>query len=298
MNPKATLRPKHNMKRRALTATITCCLLSGPSTLLAATTAGTTEDEQAKLAMELNNPVAALISVPLQSNWDFGIGPNDAYQYTLKVQPVIPIKVNEDWNIISRTIVPIIDAESPAPGIKDVSGLGVSTQSFFVSPEKKTRHGLIWGAGPILMIPTATDDLLGSNQWGAGPTALVLKQQDGWTYGMLANQLWSFHGGNDATNATYLQPFISYTTQKHTSLALNTESTYDWRNDQWTVPVNLTVSQLVKIGKLPVQFQVGGRCMLKLQTMVPTGACASRSPFFFPNITTPFTFERIIPVIS
>lgn len=268
MKSKQALRPTYgaiqstDMKRGTLTAAITCCLLSGAAPLLAATTAGnptTAEDQQAKLAMELNNPVAALVSVPLQSNWDFGIGPNDAYQYTLKVQPVIPIKVNEDWNIISRTIVPIIDAESPAPGIKDVSGLGVSTQSFFVSPEKKTRSGLIWGAGPILMIPTATDDLLGSNQWGAGPTALVLKQQDGWTYGMLANQLWSFHSGNDATNATYLQPFVSYTTHTHTTFALNAESTYDWRGDQWTVPLNLMASQLVKIGKLPVQFQVGGR---------------------------------------
>ncbi len=207
----------------------------------------------------LTIPVAALISVPLQSNWDFGIGPNDSYRYTLKVQPVIPIKLNEDWNIISRTIVPIIDAESPAPGIKDVSGLGATTQSFFLSPEKKTASGLIWGAGPVFLIPTATDDLLGSNQWGAGPTALLLKQEGGWTYGMLGSQTWSFHGGNDAINATYLQPFLSYTTKTRTGFSLNTESTYDWRDIQWTVPINVGVSQLVKIGKLPVQFQLGGR---------------------------------------
>ncbi|NQX00180.1 transporter [bacterium] len=220
---------------------------------------------QAKLAMELQNPVAALISIPLQSNWDFGIGPSDAYQYTLKVQPVIPIKLNEYWNLISRTILPVIDAEAPAPGIDDVSGLGNTTQSFFLSPEKKTEEGLIWGAGPILLIPTATDDLLGGNQWGMGPTALVLKQTAGWTYGMLANQIWSFGGGgSNSTNTTYLQPFVSYTTKSHTTkshttLGLNSESTYNWQDGQWSIPFNLTLAQLVKIGKLPVQFQVGGR---------------------------------------
>jgi hypothetical protein len=218
------------------------------------------DDEQAKLAMQLNNPVAALISVPLQSNWDFGIGPSDAYQYTLKVQPVLPFTLNEDWNLISRTILPVIDAESPAPGIDDVSGLGNTTQSFFVSPQKPTADGLIWGAGPIFLIPTATDELLGGNQWGAGPTALVLKQENGWTYGVLANQLWSFGGGGyNSTNATYLQPFLSYTTSTHTTFGINSESTYDWKDAQWSIPFNLTIAQLVKIGKLPVQFQAGGR---------------------------------------
>ncbi len=210
--------------------------------------------------MELQNPVAALISIPLQSNWDFGIGPSDAYQYTLKVQPVIPIKINDDWNLISRTILPIIDAESPAPGIDDVSGLGNTTQSFFLSPEKKTEDGLIWGAGPVFLIPTATDDLLGGNQWGMGPTALALKQTNGWTYGMLANQLWSFGGGgSNATNATYVQPFLSYTTKTHTTLGINSESTYNWQDRQWSIPFNLTLAQLVKIGELPVQLQVGWR---------------------------------------
>jgi hypothetical protein len=239
---------------------LSASLLTLQGATVAPTVAAGESSAQAKLAMELQNPVAALISIPLQSNWDFGIGPSDAYQYTLKVQPVIPIKLNEDWNLISRTILPVIDAESPAPGIDDVSGLGNTTQSFFLSPEKKTEDGLIWGAGPVFLIPTATDDLLGGNQWGMGPTALVLKQTDGWTYGMLANQLWSFGGGgSNSTNATFVQPFVSYTTKSHTTIGLNSESTYDWKDAQWSIPFNLTLAQLVKIGKLPVQFQVGGR---------------------------------------
>ena len=152
----------------------------------------------------------------------------------------------------------MIDAESPAPGIDDVFGLGDTTQSFFFSPQKPV-DGLIWGAGPVFLIPTATDDLLGNNQWGAGPTALVLKQTDGWTYGILANQLWSFGASDEQVNATYLQPFLSYTTKMHTTYSLNTESTYDWEARQWSVPINLAVAQLVKIGGVPVQFQLGGR---------------------------------------
>ena len=248
-----------NTKTITTLAAFACALPLHAATVAPSVTTSA-DDQQAKLAMELNNPVAALISMPLQSNWDFGIGPNDAYQYTLKVQPVIPIALNKEWNIISRTILPVIDAESPAPGIDSVSGLGNTNQSFFLSPENKTADGLIWGAGPIILVPTATDDLLGPNRWGAGPTALALKQTDGWTYGILANQLWSFGGGGvNATNATYLQPFVSYTTKMHTTFALNSESTYDWENSQWSIPLNLMISQLVKIGEVPVQFQAGIR---------------------------------------
>ena len=275
------------MKLRTTTTTaIALELFASVMTLHAATTAPTTlsaQDEQAKLAMQLNNPVAALISVPLQSNWDFGIGSKDATQYTLKIQPVIPIKLSDDWNLISRTILPVIDMESPYPGVDSASGLGDTTQSLFFSPEKPTAGGLIWGAGPVFLIPTATDDLLGNNQWGAGPTALVLKQTDGWTYGMLANQLWSFGASDEQVNATYLQPFVSYTTKTHTSFGLNTESTYDWENQQWTVPLNLTISQLVKIGEVPVQFQLGGRLYADAPDGGPDWGVRFAVTFLFPK---------------
>jgi len=275
------------MKAKTTTTTIALAFLSCVLPLRAATVASSVPtgagDEQAKLAMQLNNPVAALISVPLQSNWDFGIGPSDAYRYTLNVQPVIPITLNDEWNLISRTIVPVIDAESPAPGIDDASGLGNITQSFFLSPQKPTAAGLIWGAGPVFIVPTATNDLLGGNQWGMGPTALVLKQKDGWTVGMLANQLWSFNGGNDSFNATYLQPFVSYTTKTHTTFALNSESTYNWIDRQWTIPFNLMVSQLVKIGEVPVQFQLGGRWYAESPDGGPNWGLRFAVTFLFPK---------------
>jgi hypothetical protein len=228
------------------------------TTEVAGTEAG--GDEAAELAKQLQNPVASLISVPFQNNFEFKLGPNDdGFKYTLNFQPVIPVSLSKDWNLIIRTIVPIISQHDVIPNTSQ-SGLGDITQSFFFSP-KKPVGGLILGFGPVFLYPSATNDFLGSEKWGAGPTGLVLKQTGGWTYGLLFNHIWSYAGNDDRTyvSATFLQPFISYTTKTKTTFGVNTESTYDWHNSQWTVPVNLSVSQLVKLGKLPVQFSVGGK---------------------------------------
>jgi hypothetical protein len=256
-----------------------------------------------ELAKQLANPVASLISVPFQSNWDFNMGPLDeGTQYKLNFQPVIPFSLGQDWNLITRTIVPYISQEDvfkgplpKFPGVPDEvlalyprafhhdieraaekvfnkavkkaypvdhhqDGLSDILQSFFLSP-KEPVGGWILGFGPALLYPTATDDKLGTEKWAAGPTAVVLKQQGGWTYGVLTNHLWSYAGNDERRNVnqTFVQPFLTYITKTKTTFALNSESTYDWNNSQWLVPVNLQVSQLVRFGKLPVQFQVGGR---------------------------------------
>jgi hypothetical protein len=213
------------------------------------------------MAKKLANPIGALISVPFQNNFDFGGGPaGDGFQYKLNLQPIVPITLNQDWLLISRTILPIVYQENIV-GTSSQSGLSDTLQSFFLSPAKPTSGGWIWGAGPAFQLPTATDDLLGTEKWGAGPTAVVLKQQNGWTYGALANHVWSFAGesGRAEVNATYLQPFLCYTTKKATTFTLNSESTYDWQGNQWTVPLNLMVQQVVKIGRQPVALAVGGR---------------------------------------
>jgi hypothetical protein len=217
--------------------------------------------QTAELAKKLQNPIADLISVPLQNNWDFGIGPAEAMRYTVNIQPVIPVSLSTEWNLIIRTIMPVIYAESPVPGGDNTAGLGDITQSFFFSPKAPTSGGWIWGVGPVFLYPSATDSALSAEKFGLGPTAVALKQEHGWTYGMLLNHIWSVagDGSRDDVSATFLQPFVTYTTKTFTTFGFNTETTYDWENEQGTVPLNWFVQQLVKIGKQPVAFQLGAR---------------------------------------
>jgi hypothetical protein len=227
--------------------------------LLVLTGAGL-QAQEADLAQKLANPISDLISLPIQSNYDFNVGPGDGSTWRTNIQPVIPFGIGEDWNVISRTILPVVDQQGLAISgdALDASGLGDITQSFFFSPKESSP---IWGVGPVFLVPTATDDLLGTEKWAAGPTAVVLQQNGPWTVGMLANHLWDFAGddGRDPINATFLQPFVSYILPTKTTLTLNTESTYDWENEQWTVPLNFQVSQLFKMGSLPMQAFLGGR---------------------------------------
>ncbi|CAG7856579.1 hypothetical protein MCAMS1_01117 [biofilm metagenome] len=219
------------------------------------------KDDAEALAQKLQNPVANLISVPFQNNWDFGIGPADAMRYTVNIQPVIPFKLNDDLNLITRTIIPISHAESPIPGGDSISGLGDIVQSFFLSPAKPTVSGIIWGAGPVFLYPSASDDRLGAEKFGLGPTAVVLRQQGAWTYGGLVNHIWSVTGNKDRddVSATFLNPFLSYITSEKTTYTLTTESTYDWESNQWLVPVQAAISQLVIFGSQPVQFTGSAR---------------------------------------
>jgi hypothetical protein len=215
--------------------------------------------DEAELAKKLANPVSSLISVPIQANYDENYGTGDQGSiWKINIQPVIPITLNADWNLISRTILPIIDQKDvPSTGLGE-SGIGDIVQSLFFSPAKPTSRGVIWGIGPVFLVPTASDDLLGGEKWGIGPTAVVLKQDGPWTYGTLVNHIESFAGEDHRADisASFIQPFVSYITKTKTTIGLNTESTYDWESEQWSVPINLTVNQLLKVGSQIIQ--VGG----------------------------------------
>jgi len=268
-------------------------------------------DQAADLAKKLQNPVASLISFPLQSNFDFRIGPSDdGWRYTLNIQPVIPIWIGNDWNLIVRTIIPYIHQEDVFKGSvlifeEDIDGvpvevtsarplghvqdgLGDIIQSFFFSP-KEPVAGWILAAGPVFLYPSATDSLLGSEKWGTGPTGLILKQTGGWTYGILANQIWSFAGDAErrSVNATFLQPFIAYTIKTKSTFGLNTESTYNWNDNQWTVPLNVSVSQLLRIGRLPVSLAVGGRYYAEGPSGAPEWGLRFVITLLFPTGGTP-----------
>jgi hypothetical protein len=235
------------------------------------------------LAKQLANPISSLISVPFQSNYDCCFGPNNASRYLLNIQPVIPVSLNPNWNLIVRTILPVISMGSPAPAIPSSTGLGDTTQSFFFSPSQ-TVNGVTWGIGPVFLWPTGNAEF-GTHKWGAGPTAVILKQEAGWTYGALVNHIWSYAGpsGDADVNSTFLQPYLVYTFPDTTSIALNTESTYDWITRQWTVPINLMVSHIYKFGSQPVQFQIGPRFYAVRPDGGPDWGARFNITFLFPK---------------
>jgi hypothetical protein len=243
----------------ALIATVATFSINAQTSAGADTTADDEKAQEADLVKKTLNPVASLVSVPIQNNWDFNIGPADAMRYTANVQPVIPFTLNQNWNLISRTILPFIYQESRFAGDGSHSGMGDIVQSLFLSP-KDSVGGWILGGGPALLFPTATDSALGAGKWGAGPTAVVLRQDKGFTYGVLANHIWSYAGwGNREVSATFIQPFLAYSTKTFTTFGVNTESTYDWQARQWSVPLNFSITQLLKVRNQPISLQLGYR---------------------------------------
>lgn len=217
------------------------------------------EEAASDLAKKLANPVAELVSLPLQLNYDCCYGPADGERVTLNVQPVVPIKLNDDWNLVLRTIVPFVTQTEATPAGGDRMGLGDTTQTFFFSP-RNTKNGLTWAVGPAFFYPTGTGGFSGE-KWAAGPSALILKQQGGLTYGMLTNHLWSFAGNDRAEEIsnTLLQPFFNYTFPNSTGVLINLESTYDWKRKQWSVPMNAGVTHVYKLGDQRIQAGIMGR---------------------------------------
>ena len=218
-------------------------------------------DEDVEIAKKLANPLSNMICVPLQYNYDRNLGIDGAgSSHVLNIQPVIPFSLNEEWNLITRTIIPLADSDCIIPG-KRAFGLGDIEASQFFSP-KHTGNGWIWGAGVIELLPSATDETLGGKQWGLGPTAAVLHQQGPVTVGLLTNHIWSISGNDDRSDisSTYIQPFFSYIFAKtKTTVGISVESTYDWITSQWSVPVIFTVSQLLKTKNQLYQIGLGAR---------------------------------------
>lgn len=212
------------------------------------------------LSQQLANPLASLISIPFQSNFDFKAGPDSkGFSYGLNIQPVIPFSLNEDWNVISRTIIPVAYRDYMPDG--SVAGLGDINASFFLSPKQSGPSGLIWGVGPVFLLPTATDDYLGGGKLGLGPTAVALIQRNDWTIGALGNHVWSVAGSSNRQDisSSLLQPFVSYNLGHGRSVSLSLDSNYNWEAAQWTLPLNLDATQVFKIKDQAMSIQIGGR---------------------------------------
>ena len=239
------------------------------------------------LAKQLSNPIASLTSVPLQLNYDDGYGADGAgHKVLLNVQPVIPVSIGDDWTMISRTIVPIVQQDDVIAGEGGQFGLGDVTQSLFFSPRAHTKGGWTWGIGPAFLVPTATDDLLGTEQWAAGPTAIALRQTEGgWTYGFLFNHLWSFAGNDDraAVSQTFLQPFLSKALGQGRTVSVNFESSYDWKGSQWSVPLNIGYSKVARIGSQMVSWQGGVRYWVETPKGGPEWGLRGTLTLLFPR---------------
>lgn len=215
-------------------------------------TSAMAEQSEEDLAKATQNPVSDLISLPFQNNTNFDVGPFDRTQNVLNIQPVIPVRVGE-WNLINRTIAPLI--YQPIGESDDEFGLGDINHTTFFSPAKPGK--LIWGLGPIVSFPTATDDFLGTEKWSAGPSAVALTMKGPWVFGALVNNLWSFAGEDDRAdvNQMLIQPFVNYNLPGGAYLTTAPIMTANWEADsgnRWTVPLGIGAGKIFTIGKQPI----------------------------------------------
>ncbi|MCX7064782.1 MAG: neuromedin U [Proteobacteria bacterium] len=222
------------------------------------------EPGAADLARAVQNPVADLVSLPFQNNTNFNLGPEEETQNVLNVQPVWPISVSDDANLITRTIVPIISQPELFPGGDRENGIGDIQFTAFYSPKKPTSGGLIWGAGPVLVMDSATDNVLGSGKWSAGPSVVVLKMTGAWVIGGLFQNVWDFAGDDDraGVNQFLMQPFINYNfpTKPGRFLSFSPIVTADWKasnKNTWTVPLGGSIGQIIRWGKQPINLSAG-----------------------------------------
>lgn len=227
---------------------------------LAAAKARAAEESETELAKKTQNPVADLISLPLQNNMNGGIGPNNRMQNVLNVQPVIPISLNSEWNLITRTIMPIIAQPKLNTTSEDTWGLGDVNVTAFLSPANS--GSFMWGVGPSIQLATGTHDATGTRQWAAGPSVVALTMQGPWVIGGLVQQVWSFAGNSDrrSLSQALVQPFINYNLPNGWYLTMSPIITADWEatnGNKWLVPVGGGAGKVFRIGKLPFNANVG-----------------------------------------
>lgn len=290
-----------------------------PDSQAHANQSGSEQDQASSLAKAVQNPVASLISVPLQNNSNFDIGANNRTQNILNIQPVIPVRISKNWNLIARVITPIIyqpsipslvfQANTPFNHLGTL-GLGDINPTFFLSPANPKK--LIWGIGPTFLLPTATDDVLGQKKWSVGPSVVLLVQPGHWTLGALINNVWSFAGGNQAlpfpsqllpcgscggpigassgrnVNQMLLQYFINYNLTKGWYLAMQPIVTANWEassGSNWTIPFGGGIGRIMKFGNQPVNLSAQFYGNAKYPRFGAPWSMRLQLAFLFPKLT-------------
>jgi hypothetical protein len=270
---------KHNLKNSAVVCAV-AFLANAPSAH-----AELSAEELAKLAQ---NPVGNLISVPFQNNTNLNYGPEKGTQNVLNIQPVIPISVNSEWNIITRTILPVVSMPELTPTDNRTSGIGDMVITAFLSPANPGHW--IWGAGPVVQLPTNSNTELGNKNWGLGPSAVILHMEKGdpWVYGALANNIWSVadsHQGGSYNNGM-LQPFVNYNFPDGVYLTSAPIITANWKADnsqRWTVPLGGGVGKIFHFGRLPVNTQLSAYYNVVTPDDGPNWQIRAQVQFMFPK---------------
>ena len=238
---------------------ITSLWLAAAIILFSARLFAQTNQEAAELAKKTQNPVSDMISLPFKNSSNFGIGPYNRTQNVLNIQPVVPFKLNEKWNLITRTIIPVLSQPDIAETNGGTFGLGDINASIFFSPAKPGK--IIWGAGPAVSLPTATNRLLGTGKWGIGPSVVALTMSGSWVIGVLANNVWSIAGDSERANVSLflLQYFINFNLPGGWYLTSSPSITANWKadsEDRWTVPFGIGVGRIFHVGRQPMNAQI------------------------------------------
>jgi hypothetical protein len=259
-------------------------LIVVPALMLAFSALAVAQDANTDdLVRQTQNPISSLISVPFQGNWDFGIGDRDSSATLLNFQPVMPFAASPSTNLILRVIVPL--TSQPTTTEQRNNGIGDTLATGFFSPSKSSS--MIWGAGPAVLLPTATNPLVGSEKFALGPSIVFLKQPGNITYGFLGNQIWSVDGAKDreAVNQAFLQPFFNYNLGNGLSAGFTIEATVKWEaaNGKTTAPLILTINKIALLGKRPVNFQIGAGPMLASPDGGPKWRFRAAANFLYPR---------------
>ena len=234
-------------------------LLIGLAVILVTAGAGA-QSAPSDLDREIQNPLSRLYLLPLQYNGYQNVGPYNRTQSAFNIQPVVPV-VGEKWFVVNRFVVPVVSQPDVAEN-KSIFGLGDILYQGYFAPSPRVGENL-WGVGPAFQFPSGTDDALSTKKWSIGPTFAWVSQPGNWTFGGLFTQLWSFAGQEERDDVNQLQilPLIYYRLSGGTSLSFLHTITANWNEssgNQWTVPVGMSVNQIVQHPWFyPFEIQLG-----------------------------------------